>query len=110
MATIEQRKGRDGKPTWLARVRLKGRPAVSQIFKNKTSARLWAQELESDIRAGRHLPAHQAHKHTFAELVDRYRNDVLPQYGSREQSKREPRLAWWSKRLGGYFLADITPQ
>jgi hypothetical protein len=33
--------------------------------------RFWAQELESDIRAGRRLSAHQAPKHTFAQLVDR---------------------------------------
>jgi hypothetical protein len=109
VATIEQRKGRDGKPTWLARVRLKGHPPQSQIFHSKTDARLWAQELEADIRAGRQLPTNAARRHTLDELIEQYRMHVLPQYGRLEQAKRQSKLRWWSDRLGARFLGDITP-
>ncbi|HVT17503.1 MAG TPA: site-specific integrase [Thermoanaerobaculia bacterium] len=90
-------------------MRLKGQPPQTATFTRKTDALLWAQRVEADIRAGRHFPGNEARKRTLAELIERYRREVLPQYGRREQKQRSSKLAWWSSKLGTRLLSDLTP-
>jgi integrase len=109
MAQIQERVGRGGRRAWRVRVRLKGRPEQTASFARKTDALLWAQRVEADIRAGRHFPGSQARRRTLAELIERYRKEVLPEYGPYEQRQRGAKLDWWSKRLGSRLLCDLTP-
>lgn len=78
MATIQERKGREGKTVYRVQIRIKGTPIQRATSERKTDAKLWAQQTEADIRTGRHFKSTEAKKHTFAELIDRYIADVMP--------------------------------
>lgn len=110
MATIRARRGRDGKVSFQAMVRLKGHPPQSATFTRKTDAVRWAEQIQSAIREGRHVSTPEAKKHTVAQMIDRYLEHVLP-------NKRSPhtryaqniQLKWWRTRLGNYLISDVTP-
>ena len=90
-------------------VRLKGHPPESATFSRKTDATKWAQDTESAIREGRYFRTSEAKKHTLADLIDRYKAEVLsekPQIKRRDQDRH---LKWWKEELGAYTLADVTP-
>jgi integrase len=103
MAVIEPR-GRG----FRARVRLKGFPPQSAAFERLTDARRWAQQTEAAIREGRHFKTAEAKKHTVAELIDRYVQDVLPTK-PKSKAKQERQLRWWKSRMGAYLLSNVTP-
>lgn len=108
MANIEKRLNQGGELSYRAKVRLKGMPAQSATFKRLTDAKKWVQDTESAIRDGRYFRLSEAKKHSFAELIDRYIRDVLPNKPkSLIDQKRQ--LEWWKKELGSFLLADITP-
>jgi integrase len=108
MANIERRKDIDGADRFRAKVRLKGHPSVSGSFKRLTDARRWAQSTEAAIREGRYFKTLEAKRHTLADLVDRYIEEVLPQK-PRNASNDRQHLLWWKGRLGAYPLSEITP-
>jgi integrase len=107
MASIEKRPTENGTPHYRVRVRLKGHPAQTASFASLTEARQWAQSVESAMREGRHLQTIEAHKHTLAELIDRYMTSVLP--GKRDQANPARQLAWWREEIGYLLLVNITP-
>lgn len=109
MATIEKRVGLDGDITYRAYVRLKGHPRQSATFERITDARKWAAKTESEIREGRYFPANAARKHTLAELIDRYKADVLPRKKPGSQRAQGYQLDWWKEQLGAYTLDKVTP-
>jgi len=78
MATIEVRRADDGTVSYRAKVRLKGHPPEHATFKRKTDATKWAHSVEAAMREGRYFKTAEAKKHTFADLVDRYLKEVLP--------------------------------
>ncbi|MGJ0429736.1 tyrosine-type recombinase/integrase [Methylobacter sp.] len=108
MATIKERTSKDGSIRYTVEVRLKGYPRQTATFKRKTDAKKWAQQTEAAIREGRHFKTAEAKKHTFAELVDRYVKEVLPNKSLSLKAQGQ-QLNWWSDRLGAHTLADITP-
>ncbi len=103
MAVIEPR-GRG----YRARVRIKGFPPQSAAFERLTDARRWAQQTEAAIREGRHFKTNEAKKHTVAELIDRYIQDVLPTK-PKSKAKQEAQMRWWKSRMGAYLLSNVTP-
>lgn len=111
MATIQTRKTRDGKAHYRVIVRLKGHPAQSATFRRKTDAKRWAQDTEVAIREGRYFKTTEARRRTLEELIDRYIAEVLPASRKREADRRHlaSQLRWWSRHLGAYTLADVTP-
>jgi integrase len=109
MATIQARRGREGRVTWRVIIRRKGHPPQTASFERKTDASDWAREIEAAMRAGRAFVGTEARRQSFSDLLARYREDVLPQYDQGEQKKRDQRLKWWEERLGHARLADITP-
>ena len=109
MAQIHERTSPRGKSSWRVRVRLKGQPDQTATFASKTKATLWAQQMEADIRAGRAFLGTEARRRTLAELLDRYRLEVLPNYSVVESRKREQMFGWWEEQLGHARLADVTP-
>lgn len=108
MATIQERKSRDGKTTYRVQVRLKGHPIQSATFDRKTDAKKWAVNTESAIREGRHFKTSAAKKHTLANLIQRYIDQILPTK-PKSQYKQSIQLKWWSDQIGSYTLADVTP-
>jgi integrase len=104
MAMIRKRRGR-----WEVNIRIKGSPAIYETFSRRKAAERWAAKMEGDIRDGRRVPDRTTRTRTFAELVDRYRLDVLPSYSRREQGQRVGKLGWWLENLGDVRLISITP-
>jgi len=109
MANFEERKLRDGKKVYRARVRLQGHPVETATFDRKTDAKKWAASTETAIREGRHFKTSEAKRHTLGEMINRYRDNVLPQKSDSMQRDQWTQLEWWKSRLGDRLLADITP-
>jgi hypothetical protein len=81
--------------SYRAQVRVKGRPSESKTFTNRKDAKKWAAALESPITEGRYYPSRKAQRTLFAELVERYRRDVL------SDRSREAHLDWWKEHFLG---------
>lgn len=109
MANFEKRKLKSGQTVHRVRVRLKGHPVEIATFHRLTDAKKWAASIESSIREGRHFKTAEAKRHTLGEMVDRYRNSVLPQKSASMQRDQWYQLEWWQGRLGDHLLADVTP-
>ncbi len=108
MATIRERTTSKGEKRYQVIVRLKGQPPQTATFNRKTDAKKWAQDIESDIRHGRHFKTTQAKKHTLADLIDRYVQEELPKK-PKSYRQQKNQLNWWKEQIGVYSLADITP-
>jgi len=108
MATIQERKSKDGKVQYRALVRLRGYPPQSATFERKTDAKKWIQKTEAEIREGRHFKTREAKKHTVAELIEKYIKSVLPTKPKSKETQ-EGQLNWWKQEIGPYTLADVTP-
>ncbi|HAU1183354.1 TPA: site-specific integrase [Legionella pneumophila] len=108
MANIEERIGKDGKPRYRVKVRLKGFPTQQATFDRKTDARRWAQQTEAAIREGRHFKTTEAKRRTLAEMIDRYIKEVIP-HKPKNSKNTVLHLKWWQEELGQYSLADISP-
>lgn len=108
MASIKERKDKEGKTHFHVQVRIKGHPPQYASFKRETDAKRWIQNTESAIREGRHFKTTEAKKHTLGELIDRYIQSVLPNKKKSEQ-KQTAQLTWWKKQIGSYLLSDVTP-
>lgn len=108
MASIKEKKDKDGKTRYYVQIRIKGCKPQSGSFKRKTDAERWIQQIESAIREGRNFKTTESKKHTLGQLIDRYMSDVLPTKKKSEQ-RQGAQLSWWKKELGFYLLSDITP-
>ena len=111
MANISERKTKSGESRYQVIVRLKGYPPQVATFKRKTDAANWAKQTEAAILEGRFFKGSQARKATFADLVDRYIESVVPVRHKHPIANKAIRyhLAWWKEHLGPYYLSDITP-
>lgn len=107
MATFDKHTANDGKVSHRVRIRMKGFPLQTASFDRLTDARRWAQQTEAAIREGRYFKTREAQRHTLAELIDRYKVDVLPR--KRDRAHTERQLHWWKGQLGVYALSDLTP-
>jgi integrase len=109
MANIEKRISQEGDVSYRVKVRLKGFPAQSATFPRLTDAKRWAQQTEAAIREGRHFKTTEAKRRTLAELVDKYKADVLPHKAEKSVLAQTTQLNWWKAQAGDYALADMTP-
>jgi len=108
MAYIQERKTEDGKTHFRVQVRLRGYPTTSATFERKTDAKLWAQQTESAMRDGRHFKTAEAKKHTLADLIDRYIENVIPTK-PKSGTAYTAQLLWWKQQIGYCLLSDLTP-
>ena len=109
MATIQERTDKNGKTKYRALIRMKGYPPQSATFDRKTDARKWIQDTESAIRDGRHFKTTEAKKHTLAQLIDRYIEDVLPHKGEVTRKGQKHQLLWWKDQIGYTLLSNLSP-
>lgn len=107
MAVIQERKNSDGKTKYRVLIRLKGQPPQSATFDRKSDAKKWAQDTESAIRNGRHFKQAEAKKHTLADMIDRYVEQVLP-HKTKNVQNLNIHLNWWREQLGYYTLSDVS--
>ena len=99
MATVESRQTPDGKKAYRVKIRLKGFPTQTATFERRTDAKAWAQATEAAIKEGRHFKTAEAKKHTLADLIERYRQDVLPKKSRDAQRNQGCHLTWWDQQL-----------
>ncbi|MDA3877240.1 MAG: site-specific integrase [Halothiobacillus sp.] len=103
MATITQRD--NGK--WQAKVRPKGHPAQSKTFLDQDDAKAWARAIETEQDRGIYIQRSHAEKTTLREVINRYRDEVVPTKKAQRQALSC--LRGVEADLGGYALAAITP-
>lgn len=108
MASIKERKSKDGKTHYYVQVRLKGHDPECATFNRLTDAKKWIQDIEADIRNGRHFRTAESKKHTLGEMIDRYMESVLP---TKEKciQRQGTQLLWWKSQIGHKLLVDVTP-
>ncbi len=106
MPSIEKRVGKKG-VTWRVQVTVGG-IRRTKSFRRKTDAVEWAIATENAMRDGHAVPDRKERQRTVADLLDRYRKEILPRYGAYEQQQRGSRLAWWVEQLGETRLVALT--
>lgn len=109
MATIVRRTTKQGQISYRAQVRRKGAPPLSATFTRLADAKKWVQITEAAIVEGRHFKTAEAKRHTLADMIDRYRRDILPAKAPESRRKQSQQLLWWRGQLGHCLLADTTP-
>ena len=108
MAQIRERLRKNGKKTFLVRIRMKGHPEVVASFERLTDARIWASTTETEIREGRYFKTNEAQKHSLSDLIERYIREVLP--GKPNVSNDYAfQLGWWKTQIGNVLLSELTP-
>ena len=107
MASIIERE-KDGKTLYHVRIRLKGFPTQTANFHRVTDAKRWIQQTEAAIREGRYFKSAEAKKHTLADLIDRYFEEVLS-HNPKLNLDYKSKLLYWKKVIGHHSLANITP-
>jgi integrase len=107
MGSIQQRKGRDGRPSYRAQVRLRGYPAQTASFTKITDAKAWVSRTETALRDGERLPTGEAKRRTVADLIERRLRDVKRDR-PHAYAKEKQVLEWWQARIGRYSLANVT--
>ena len=108
MADIQKRIDSKGNITYTARVRLKGYPTVCATFVRKSDAVQWQEETKLKIKKGLYIGENESLNHTLDDLIKRFKLQELPKRKANEANLIH-HLNWWSKHLGKYALAAITP-
>lgn len=108
MAYIQERRTENGDVKYRVQIRLKGYPVTSATFKRKTDAKKWAQKTEAAMQEGRYFKTLEATKHTVAELVDRYIENIIPNKPKNAEGCTA-QLKWWKNEIGHCLLSDLTP-
>ncbi len=107
MAGFYEQRDRDGNLIgWQAKVRKKGYPTQTRVFRSKREAQEWSAIVESEMARGVWKDRSEAEKTTLREAFDRYLREVTAQKkGARqEQSKIAQWQAW---PIGQRTLASI---
>ncbi len=103
MATIKAITTSAGKTRYRVQIRRKGYPTLSKNFSSKTTARAWARDAELNIDQAVAWLKPEIEKHTLAELIDLYLEQVKP------VQTRVRHLSWWRQHLGSKLLTDLSP-
>jgi len=106
MASIQERK-KNGKPSYTAKIRLKGHQPVFQTFTRKTDAVRWANQTEAAITEGRFFKTAESQKHTLSDLIQRYIRDVLPRK-AKVFVEYASQLKWWEEQIGDVRLSELS--
>jgi integrase len=106
MATIRERRQRDGKQRFHVQVRRTGFPTRTASFPTRRLAERWATTIEASMIEGRHFRGVEARRRTVAEMIDRYIAEELPK--KKDAKTRRPRLLWWREKLGKLKLAEVS--
>lgn len=79
----------------------------SKTSKSLTKAKLWRQRTLCELEDNVFLKNQKAKKHTLAEAITRYEQQVLP---NKPKAKQAQQLKWWKDQIGTYSLADVTSE
>ena len=106
MASFHKRE-KNAKPSYTAKIRIKGHKPVFKTFDRLTDARDWAAKTETEIKEGLYKNIIEAQRHTFTELVERFKRDVVPRKPKvgKEYARQ---LEWWRIHLGDLTLNNLS--
>jgi len=107
MATIQERKLKDGSTRYRVIVRQKGHKPETATFRRKTDAKEWAKKIESAMLENRHFKNRVARKRTLAELIEKYIKEVMPKKSDIMQ-QQVIQLNWWKEQMGHMTLAELS--
>ncbi|MBN6739927.1 site-specific integrase [Acidithiobacillus sp. MC6.1] len=107
MAGFYEQRDRDGTLIgWQAKVRKKGYPTQTHVFRSKREAQEWAAIIESEMARGIWKDRSEAESTTLKDCLERYLVEVMP---SKKSAKPEiNRLRQWMERpIALQFMAAI---
>jgi len=106
MASFQKRE-KNGKPSYTAKIRIKGHKPVFNTFDRLTDARDWGAKTETEIKEGLYKNIIKAQRHTFTELVERFKRDFVPRKPKvgKEYARQ---LEWWRTHLGDLTLNNVS--
>jgi integrase len=110
MARIQTRKGKK-RTTFTATVRVKGFPPLARTFDTKGEAKNWAGDVEREMRMGRYQDVRPAERLTFAEVLNRYLEQVSttkrPNSERRDRDSAKAILNGFGSEIS---LTDVNPR
>ena len=110
MATIEKRTRKTG-TFYRVRIRVQGLPEIQKSFTRRTDAKIWAEKTQAAIRNGEYRQVSKSAKgYTLANVIERYRDDILPDKAVSTQRAQQSYLKFWEAAIGGYALTYLTPE
>lgn len=103
MASIRKK----GDYQWHVQVRKKGHPTQTRTFTTKADAERWGKETEIAIERGLFFDRTIAERTTLSSLIDRYREEVLPEKSGKHLA---PSLNQLDSAFGQYAISSITSE
>ncbi|MBU2770135.1 tyrosine-type recombinase/integrase [Acidithiobacillus caldus] len=107
MAGFYEQRDREGNLIgWQAKVRKKGYPTQTKVFRSKREAQEWAAVVESEMARGVWRDRSEAENTTLSECIERYLREVTP--AKKNCRPEELRLKQWLRRpVSRRFMASI---
>ncbi len=107
MAGFYEQRDRDGNLIgWQAKVRKKGYPTQTQVFRSKREAQEWSAIIESEMARGVWKDRSEAESTTLGEALDRYAKTIT--VSKKEQSSELSKIRQWQSRpISKRFLSTI---
>ena len=99
MAGFYEQKDQDGITIgWQAKVRRKGYPTQTKVFRAKREAEVWARSIESEMDRGTFAPRGEAEKTSLGECFERYLVEVIPTKKATTQNIERGFIRQWLRR------------
>ncbi|MBU2762884.1 site-specific integrase [Acidithiobacillus caldus] len=107
MAGFYEQRDRDGNLIgWQAKVRKKGYPTQTKVFRSKREAQEWAAIVESEMARGVWKDRGEAESTSLREALARYAQEITT--GKKEQKSEIARIRQWQERpIASRSLASI---
>ena len=102
MATIENR----GHCQFRAKIRNRGHKTITKTFNNRRDAEAWARSVEAEFDRKGFLPSLVAHRMTFRQAGERYREEVFPRLANKGKTENARHLRLIDK-FGELTLASF---
>ena len=104
MAHIRKRESKKG-ARYMAVVRREGYSRTA-TFRTKSEAVKWAKKIEVAIDQGKHLPPAESKRKTVRNLIERYKETVIPR--QKDQVNPTRHANFWIDRLGDLKLNRLN--
>ena len=112
MATISERKNRDGQLIgWQVKIRKQGHPTQCKTFDKKRDAEAWATVTESEMVRSVFVDRTKSEKTTLRDVVHTYISDVAPGHkGARDEILRLSKFLRDEAKLCQRSMANLQPE
>ena len=108
MGSITTRKKKNGKVSYLVRIRLKGEQPITKTFRTKSMSKDWMVSTEAAIKEGRFNFLSETTRHTVSDMIARYIEFELPKK-PKSLMKQTAQLKWWDEQIGHLLVSRVTP-